>query len=138
MPRLRAEVHVTLGPAPALAGEVSLLRPPTQACRAVRFTHVSNTPLTHFSPALFSLSRCRDGQATGHSAVQERLGHALVHDAQQAPRLMLTNGAAPPTTYEATLQFDGAAVPTPGCGGAGWYLVDDRHRVLSEDGESVR
>ena len=49
---------------------------------------------------------------------------------------MLTNGASA-TPFEATLCFDGAAQPNPGYGGAGWYLVDDRNRVLSEAGEAI-
>ena len=74
-------------------------------------------------------------QATGHSMVQERLGHTLVSDAQRQ-RLMLTNGPAT-AGYEATLKFDGAVRPNPGRGGCGWYLFDDRQRTLSHEGRRI-
>lgn len=77
-------------------------------------------------------------EATGHARKESRLVDVMLTDAQQHPRLMLTNGPAPRLYHECTLYFDGSARPNPNdYGGCGWYLVDHRGREMTRGGETV-
>ena len=65
----------------------------------------------------------------------------LLGDAsRQAGLLQITNQSqttgrtAPP---EATLYFDGGASPNPGCGGGGFYLLDDRGNEITREAVGI-
>jgi ribonuclease HI len=66
---------------------------------------------------------------TGHSRRAERAVHNLLADANSR-LLMITDGRPPPTNWEGTLFFDGAARPNPGDGGCGWMLLDHEGREV--------
>ena len=77
-------------------------------------------------------------ESTGHSHRESRLVSVMLHDAQQAGTLMLTNGSAR-LGAECTLYFDGSAKPNPSYdyAGCGWQLVDHRGREIDRGGKRI-
>ena len=78
---------------------------------------------------------------TGCSERAARQVRTLLGDAsRQAGLLQITNQSrttgrtAPP---EATLYFDGGASPNPGCGGGGFYLLDERGNEITREAVGI-
>ena len=74
---------------------------------------------------------------TGHSKRESRLIDVMMYDAKQkTTQLMLTDGPPRKLDAEATLFFDGAAIPNPGRGGCGYVLIDYRGNDIISSGRS--